>query len=261
MWATIDIHDRPTLRLLTAVLQSPLVVLAAEPANGPRRRFRLVPSLARAGFLLSPLVDTTQGFARLAAARPDPTGLSQVQRLAISIEPGSLKYMVEPLVDVAFFRLQKFAPLASARRRPREPGGVTGLVTLLQGLQPPDPIGGAALISTDEGREAVNAHAPARFSRAAAAGGAAARVCVRAARRGADVHQRRRLPPHRRARRRLGGPLRAPAGAAPATRRRRPATHHGGAPSRRPYAALRVETLDNGDIACDWAYIAALRIE
>lgn len=258
IWATIDVHDRFPQRLLTAVLQSPLVVLEVEPASGPRRRFRLVPSLARAGFLLSPLVDTTQGFARLAAGRPDPTGLGQVRRIAVGIEPRALTPTVEPLVDVAFFRLE-LVPWPQPAAGLESPADA-GLVALLQGLQPPDPIGGAALISTDEGREAVNAHAPARFRVPLPAAARQldfefglrdeVRTCTNgvvfrlAGERGDQrtVVFERLLRPRERAA--DGGPQRATIALPPGA-----------------YDALRVETLDNGDIACDWAYIAALRIE
>ncbi|MFN8644860.1 MAG: hypothetical protein U0802_25525, partial [Candidatus Binatia bacterium] len=257
IWATIDVRDRPSQRLLVAALQGALVVLEVDLAAGPHRRFRLIPSLARAGFLLSPLVDTTLGFARLAVGQADPTGLSGVRRIGISIEPTALTPTMDPVVDVAFYRLE-LTPW-SARPPGLESPAEKGLVALLRGLQPPEPIGGPALISTDEGREAVNAHAPARFrvplpptarevvleyglrdEVRSCSNGVVFRLTGERGGTAAVLFERLLVPRERPA---DGGPQQATV-ALPAP-----------APE-----ALRVETLDNGDLGCDWAYIAALRI-
>jgi len=258
IWATISVRDRPSQRLWAAAIQGALVVLEVETAHGPRRRFRLIPSLAQAGFLLSPLIDTTQSFARFATQRPDVTGLSEVARIDVVIEPPALTDTFDPRIDVTFSRLE-FTPWSANGAALTDPQA-QGLVDLLRGLQPPEPLGGAALISIDDGREAVNAHTPAHF-----------RVPLRP-----DVHELhfefglrdevihcsdgvdfrlsgRRGGQHTVLFDRLLVPRdhRADAGPQRATIEIPPGA----------YDALDVETLDNGTIDCDWAYIAALRGE
>ena len=258
IWATIDVRDGPLQRLIATAVQGALVVLQIETASGPRRRFRLIPSLGRGGFLLSPLVDTTLGFARLAAHLPDPTGLSRVRSLTIGIEPRSMVGTFDPLVDVAFFRLD-VAAWAVSDLNLSSPAA-DGLVDLLRGLAPPDPLGGAALISTDDGREAVNAHAPARF-RVPLRPGAhqlALEYGIRGEGAACTDGVRFRVSGERGGSRTvLFERLLTPRDVSPDRGLQRAAASW----PADAYDGLTVETLPNGSIDCDWAYISALRIE
>ncbi len=64
IWAEIDLAPGLWGRMTTFVLREPLVWVEFELADGSVRGFRLVPGMAKAGFLLSPLIETTDDFAR-----------------------------------------------------------------------------------------------------------------------------------------------------------------------------------------------------
>jgi hypothetical protein len=63
LWAEVEIHPTLFNRLASLIYKAPLPVITV---NG-QMRFRMLPSLARAGFLLSPLVLDTVSFQNLAA--------------------------------------------------------------------------------------------------------------------------------------------------------------------------------------------------
>lgn len=58
-WATLDLQPTPAGRLASLLFRPPLLTITIRYANGPVERFRLVPALARAGFLLTPRVLNT----------------------------------------------------------------------------------------------------------------------------------------------------------------------------------------------------------
>ncbi|RYC29153.1 hypothetical protein D3273_25475 [Lichenibacterium minor] len=68
-WATVDVRPNLAGRILSALFRPPLLTLAVTLDDGAVRRFRLVPALATAGFLLSPLVDNASDYEALAAGR------------------------------------------------------------------------------------------------------------------------------------------------------------------------------------------------
>ncbi len=70
VWATVDVRPNLAGRVLSALFRPPLLTLAVTLNDGAVRRFRLVPALAAAGFLLSPLVDNASDYEVLAAGRP-----------------------------------------------------------------------------------------------------------------------------------------------------------------------------------------------
>ncbi len=70
VWATLDIRLNLAGQALAALFRPPLLDLAVDLDDGTERRFRLVPGLASAGFLLSPLVDNASDYEVLATGRP-----------------------------------------------------------------------------------------------------------------------------------------------------------------------------------------------
>ena len=66
LWAEIDLEPTLIGRGLAMLYKPPLVTIVVEIPGRPPRRFRLVPDLARAGFLLSPLVETRDAWRSLA---------------------------------------------------------------------------------------------------------------------------------------------------------------------------------------------------
>ncbi len=65
-FARLTVRETPLGRLAALVFRPPALMLRVTLADGTAQGFRFVPALAAGGFLLSPLVDGIDGFARLA---------------------------------------------------------------------------------------------------------------------------------------------------------------------------------------------------
>jgi hypothetical protein len=65
IWAVIDMRETFEGRVLTAAFKPPYVAIDVRTRDGARRSFRLVPGMAAAGFLLSPVIDSRSEFALL----------------------------------------------------------------------------------------------------------------------------------------------------------------------------------------------------
>lgn len=86
VWAVIELKPTVGGRIGSALLKPPPVTIEVELASGERRMFRLIPAMARAGFLLSPLIDDAAGFAAL--AKPggrDASRLTAARVVALTI--------------------------------------------------------------------------------------------------------------------------------------------------------------------------------
>ena len=66
LWAKIDIPSSVGGKLVDAIYRPSHVWLEIQMADGRTRQFQIVPEVARSGFLLSPMIDDTPGFAALA---------------------------------------------------------------------------------------------------------------------------------------------------------------------------------------------------
>ncbi|MFG1465346.1 hypothetical protein V5F77_20905 [Xanthobacter sp. DSM 24535] len=114
----VTMNIRPTLlgRVMNLVFRTPPVFLELDMADGSARRFRLIPGMARDGFLISPLVTRTDDFLRLAAGG-DATlaGPQPVSFRIVTSGLGTRSYEAE--VPVTFYRLQMPADAISAQTR------------------------------------------------------------------------------------------------------------------------------------------------
>jgi len=86
LFARLKIQPTPAGRFLSFIYKPELLYLSLELADGSKRLFRLPSGLAEAGFLLSPLVETTPEFAFLFN---DQNYLASKQVKAIEVGPGS----------------------------------------------------------------------------------------------------------------------------------------------------------------------------
>jgi hypothetical protein len=103
IWARIDVQATAWDGLVGAVLSSPLVYLTAMLNDEQVGFYRIVPALARDGFLLSPLVTNTDEFRRLIGGEANPGHTVA----ALSIEIPALGTDGAPRqVAVEFFRLR-----------------------------------------------------------------------------------------------------------------------------------------------------------
>src|SRR5262249_5523994 len=90
-------------RLVDAVFRPPLVWMRVTLANGASWRSRIIPGIAREGFLLSPVIATSRDFCRLAAERTDVMLPPAKQ---ISIETSALgRYVYAAPLQVSFSSL------------------------------------------------------------------------------------------------------------------------------------------------------------
>jgi len=116
IWARIDLHETARDAIVRTVFAAPLVFVDLQGREG--YHYRLVPALARDGFLLSPLVTTTAEFVHLAMQQYGlldaraVTSLRVHMRDALGIVPGPRQ------LDVEFLRL-------IIEPQPAEPSGDT----------------------------------------------------------------------------------------------------------------------------------------
>ena len=66
VWAELEINKTPLGSFVAALYKPPTLVLAVSLRDGRRLYFRLVPGMARGGFLLSPLINDNAAFVALA---------------------------------------------------------------------------------------------------------------------------------------------------------------------------------------------------
>ena len=108
LWVEIEIQKTFSGNVAAAFYKTPVLNLTVTLHNHEERRFRLVPGMARAGFLLSPLVADNRAFAALftAAGRESLASL-QVESLTISAETetGSTR-CYRSFLPVRFYRLE-----------------------------------------------------------------------------------------------------------------------------------------------------------
>jgi hypothetical protein len=66
VWAELEVNKTPLGSFITALYKPPTLALAVFLQDGQRLYFRLVPGMARSGFLLSPLINDNTSFVALA---------------------------------------------------------------------------------------------------------------------------------------------------------------------------------------------------
>lgn len=116
VWVRIDIRDTQHDVVMRTLLAAPQVRLAVSSRDGQWRNYRVVPALARDGFLLSPLVETTADFIQLEGLQDQALPAHDVTALRV------LGFAREPrLVDVQFSRLVLDSTGAAEARGPDAP--------------------------------------------------------------------------------------------------------------------------------------------
>ena len=100
-WATLDIRLDLAGRLLSALFRPPLPGLVVRLSDGTTRRFHLVPAMAAAGFLLTPLVDNASDYEVLSADRRAGPG-RRVESFAVEASWAARRFYG----DAIGFRLQ-----------------------------------------------------------------------------------------------------------------------------------------------------------
>ncbi|HVT44754.1 MAG TPA: hypothetical protein VMT00_10215 [Thermoanaerobaculia bacterium] len=86
VWVEIDLRPSLVGRVVRFLFKPPVVTIVTRTMDGRVHRHRLVPSVARGGFLLSPLVENREMFAAVATGRPLPS--QNVVRLSLEVPRG-----------------------------------------------------------------------------------------------------------------------------------------------------------------------------
>ena len=87
IWAEIEINESTFGRVLSALYKPPHLKLAVKTVDGRNWNFRLIPGMARAGFMLSPFIGDTEIFAQLAAGtNSDALKNLQISSLSVYVE-------------------------------------------------------------------------------------------------------------------------------------------------------------------------------
>ncbi|MEO8033552.1 MAG: hypothetical protein ABI837_03920 [Acidobacteriota bacterium] len=93
VWARFHVRDTVAGRMARLFLGTPPLWCAVTVDDGTVRRYRMVPAIARAGFLVSPLVRTADDFESLYDERP---GAARV--VSIRFEGGSMPWLYQPRI-------------------------------------------------------------------------------------------------------------------------------------------------------------------
>ncbi len=100
LWIRVVSHRTGAGRAATAVFRAPVLYLRVELANGTERWYRILPGMAQAGFLLSPLVDDTRAFAFLLdGSWPQRLDQHRIRSLSFASEFGEDWYW-KPTIQV-----------------------------------------------------------------------------------------------------------------------------------------------------------------
>ena len=87
-WASLDIDRTIPGQLISFVFKGPRVVIDLQLADGSQARYRIVPGMARAGFILSPLIESTSELSLLwTRGWPDTLAAKQVRSIRIRTVP------------------------------------------------------------------------------------------------------------------------------------------------------------------------------
>jgi hypothetical protein len=89
LWVRIRMERTAAGRAAAAVFRGPVPYVRVELANGTERWHRIVPGMARSGFLLSPLVDDTRAFSFvLEGSWPERLDEKRIRSLSFASEFG-----------------------------------------------------------------------------------------------------------------------------------------------------------------------------
>jgi len=110
LWCRVNISPTLTGRIAGLVYKRPHVVMHVTTDAGTRR-YRLVPGMARAGFLLSPVVRTTEDFAALWDDGPAETHTRSVRRIRFTTtHPRFRDRLFDEGIEIRFERLEFPSP-------------------------------------------------------------------------------------------------------------------------------------------------------
>ena len=96
IWVKLDLEPEFSGRLMGLVYKPSPLFLEIKTARGPAARYRLIPGVARGGFLLSPLVSDGMSFAMLGSTQWKDLLANQMD--GVDVPPDELLFEPELVV-------------------------------------------------------------------------------------------------------------------------------------------------------------------
>jgi hypothetical protein len=111
VWVTIDVQKNLLGRLLDFLFKLPVIEVNITFADGTSVNKRLIPAIARAGFLLSPVVASTKDFLELQRQHPDVFGPAhRVRSFEVHGSDGDMSRYYHDSIRISFQELRFDSP-------------------------------------------------------------------------------------------------------------------------------------------------------
>jgi hypothetical protein len=106
IWTEVDVRQSLAGKMVTAIYKPPIVFMTVTFPDHSSHRYRLVPGMARAGFLLSPVMSDNRAFGAMYFGNAWQSELAGKEVVSIKVEPEAGSYAYEPEFNVRFSRLE-----------------------------------------------------------------------------------------------------------------------------------------------------------
>jgi hypothetical protein len=104
VWVSLELRKTAFGKLVDLLYRLPPIMIDVELDDGATRAFRLVPEMARAGFLLSPLIESSERFSRLFDSAASSSTSGRVSQFEVRTEP-PFQWVYDGTIEVRFSTL------------------------------------------------------------------------------------------------------------------------------------------------------------
>ncbi|HEV8455353.1 MAG TPA: hypothetical protein VGQ24_10695, partial [Gemmatimonadales bacterium] len=104
IWAKIDFRETAAGKLISTAFRPPIVTIRVQLVTGQEAEYRLVPAMAGAGFLLSPLIETREHFSALLNGNLGALQARRVRTVTI-LSKATLRIAYQQPIPVALFTM------------------------------------------------------------------------------------------------------------------------------------------------------------
>src|ERR1043166_138783 len=104
IWAKLDFEETAAGKLISTAFRPPIITIRVQLVTGQEAEYRLVPAMASAGFLLSPLIETREQFSALLNGNPGALHARRVRKVTFLSTPALRRAYQQPF-PVALFAL------------------------------------------------------------------------------------------------------------------------------------------------------------
>jgi hypothetical protein len=109
VWADIDFTETTVGKVISAAFRPPIIRIRVQLVTGEEKEYRLVPAMAGAGFLLSPLIETREQFSALLNGDLGALQSQRVRKVTI-LSTAALRRAYQQPIPVALFALRIGSP-------------------------------------------------------------------------------------------------------------------------------------------------------